>query len=603
MVKYLKNYKIRFLRMPYFRTPWYLAGVHPYVIRMLLLMLMYDRFLGQIGGRSFRPMISNSPIVPHFFALLGDTPDFPFFARSELLKMLAYAGTSMHLVRAICGPTTHVNNLFHGKVMRMILSRVVSCTLGNPVIASSLALSFSAISSYPLGIPVANLCLSIVPHLSPDCTIWEIFSILSVLPGANAILRVSTKGFTPSQRKIYDTVYFVENIRWLIRNKAFIMVCKFFHKQKKSSSNQVRLSCFEPVRQFLPSKQFRVEFEKLRRTPDFKELMECIRSLSVTFLLPQDRNQPDFMLCWRVVEVFYASMTACNWNFMSRLLREDDEDSVIELLKCCPVSEVDKPLSFSLSFPDNSADGSGLQFLSILRRGIHSLPSVSMPEGLLRYLRDKKNKKFNQDAKSQLYRIMHILCNFIDFLASDSPHRDFISSCVVFLKSNQEATFKDLKIYLDLLKMDSTDCGFYSILSDFCNFANPSINCTEMTRRSFLCFFDLMRDVLSHERFMKKFSILLHQLIRTKNRESIDTFINRRISTPERYPFLYQIHPFQFTHCLVCHKRLSQDNYSPWFFDDEHDNGLCNDCNQSRMEDDELESWKAYERNHGPTGW
>lgn len=589
--------------MPNFRTPWYLAGVHPDVVMVLLLMLMYDRFLGQIGGRSFRPMILGSPIVPHLFALLGDTRDFPFFARSELLRMLACGGACMHLVRTICGPTTHVNRMFHGKVMRMILHRVVSRTLENPAIASSLALSFSAISIYPLEIPVADLCLSINSHLSPDCTIWEIFSLLSVLPGANAICRISTEDFTPSQQEIYDKVYFVENIRGLIRNRVFIMVCKFFHRQKKSSSNPVRFSCFAPTRKLLPSRQFHAEFEKLRRTPDFLEFMDCMRSLSFTFLEPYERKQPDFILCWRVVEVFYAKMTACNWNFMSRLLREDDEDSVIKLLKCCPVSKVDNPLSFSLSFPDNSADGSGLQFLSILRRGINSLPSVSMPEGILRYLRKKNNTKFNQDAKSQFYRIMHILCNFIDFLASDSPHRAFISSCVVFLKSNQDATFRDLEIYLDLLKMDSTDCGFYSILSDFCNFANPSMHCTEMTKRSFLCFFDLMRDVLSHERFMEKFSILLRQLMRNKNEESIDSFINQRISNPERYQFLCQMQPFKFTRCLVCRDPLSQENYDPRFRYDEHDNGLCDDCEQLREEDEELESWEAYERNHGPSRW
>jgi hypothetical protein len=589
--------------MPNFRTPWYLAGVHPDVVMVLLLMLMYDRFLGQIGGRSFRPMILGSPIVPHLFALFGDTRDFPFFARSELLRMLACGGACMHLVRAICGPTTHVNRMFHGKVMRMILHRVVSRTLENPAIASSLALSFSAIGIYPLEIPVADLCLSINSHLSPDCTIWEIFSLLSVLPGANAICRISTEDFTPSQQEIYDKVYFVENIRGLIRNRVFIMVCKFFHRQKKSSSNPVRFSCFAPTRKLLPSRQFHAEFEKLRRTPDFSEFMDCMRSLSFTFLEPYERKQPDFILCWRVVEVFYAKMTACNWNFMSRLLREDDEDSVIKLLKCCPVSKVDNPLSFSLSFPDNSADGSGLQFLSILRRGINSLPSVSMPEGILRYLRKKNNTKFNQDAKSQFYRIMHILCNFIDFLASDSPHRAFISSCVVFLKSNQDATFRDLEIYLDLLKMDSTDCGFYSILSDFCNFANPSMHCTEMTKRSFLCFFDLMRDVLSHERFMEKFSILLRQLMRNKNGEFIDAFINQIISNPERYQFLCQMQPFQFTRCLVCRDPLSRDNYDPRFRYDEHDNGLCDGCEQLREEDEELESWEAYERNHGPSRW
>lgn len=573
--------------MPHLRTFWYLAGVHPNVIRMLLLMLMYDRFLGQIGGRSFRPMILGSAIVPHLFAVLEDTRDFPFFARSELFKMLAYAGTSMHLVRAICGPTTHVNNLFHGKVMRMILRRIVSFTLSDPLIASSLALSFSAIRSYPLGIPVADLCLSINPHLSPDCTIWQILSLLSVLPGANAILRVSTKGFTPSQQEIYDKVYFVENIIRLIGNRVFIMVCKFFHKQKKSLPNPERLSCFEPVRQFLPSRQFRVEFEKLRRTPDFKELMECIRSLSVTFLLPQDRNQPDFMLCWRVVEVFYAKMTACNWNFMSRLLGEDDEDSVLELLEeGCPDSEVDSPLSFSLSFPDNSANGSGLQFLSILRRSVHSLPSVGIPEALLEFLHKQRNIKFNMNPKSQIYRIMHILCNFINFLTSNSPHRDFICSCIVFLKSDQDETFRDLQIYLDLLKSDlSRGCGFFEIFADFCNFANPSMHCTEMTQISFLCFFELMRDVLSHKSFMGEFQRFLNDL--KKKREPIedftDKFINQITIKSARYQFLSKVEPFSFTFCLKCHMLLYCDNnYTLRFWDD---NGLCDTCNELNPDD------------------
>ena len=520
--------------MPHFRTPWYLAGVHPDVVMVLLLMLMYDRFLGQIGGRSFRPMILRSPIVPHFFALLGDICGFPFFARGKHLRMLAYAGTSMHLVRAICGPTTHLNCNIHCRVMQMILGRILSCTLGNPVIASSLAMSLSAISSYPLGIPVADLCLSINPHPSRNYTIRELFSLLSVLPGANAICRVSTEGFTPSQEETYGKVYFLENMRHLLfsGNRALIMVCKFLHN---------------------PSKQYCAEFEKLQRTPDFQEFMDCMRSLSVTFLQPQDRKQPDFMLCLRVVELFCAKMAACNWKFMSMLLKENDEDSVLELLEeGFPNSKVDNPLSFSLSFPDNSADGSGLPFLSILRRDIHSLPSVHMPNALLKHLRRKKNRTFDEDAKSQLYRIMDILCNFIKFLTSDTPHRDFISSCIVFLKPNQETACRELEIYIELLKMKdpSTDYDFYSIFSDFCKIANSSMQCTEMTKISFLCFFDLMRNILSHERFMGKFSILLNELNREKNGESIDylieRFINRRSSNPKRYPFLRLVYPKGF---------------------------------------------------------
>jgi len=574
--------------MPYFRNPWYLAGVHPDFVMVLLLMLMYDRFLRQIGGRYFRPMILGSPIVPHLFALLGDTRDFPFFARSELLRMLACAGTSIHLVRAICGATTHRRITF----MQMILHRVVSRTLGNPAIASSLALSFSALSRYPLEIPVADLCLSINLNLSPDCTIWEMLSLLSVLPSANAIRGVSTEGFTLSQQEIYNMVYFVENIQQLIlsENKVLIMVCKFFHKQKKSSANQ--------------SRQYREQFEKLRGTSDFSEFMVCMRSLSVTFLQPQDRKQPDHILCWRVLEVFYAKMTACNWNFMSRLLREDDEDSVLELLEeGCPDSKVDSPLRFSLSFPDNSAKSSGLQFLSILRRSINSLPSVrkNVLKELLKYLRKKKNKKFDQDAKSQFYRIMHILCNFINFLTSDSPHRDFICSCIVFLKSNQEATFRDLEIYLDLRKMDpSTVCDFCDIFADFCNFANPSMHCTEMTKRSFLCFFDLMRDVLSHKHFMGKFSRLLTEL-KIKNKgepidDLINAFVDRRSSNPRGYQFLGQMNPFQFTRCSDCHAPLSQENYCPWFRYDGHDNGRCDECDAFATMEAQLQAYKEVER-------
>jgi hypothetical protein len=331
--------------------------------------------------------------------------------------------------------------------------------------------------------------------------------------------------------------------------------------------------------------------------------MECIRSLSVIFLQPQDRKQPDSMLCWRVIEVFYASMTACNWNFMSRLLGEEDEDSVLELLEeGCPDSEVNSPLSFSLSFPDNSANVSGLPFLSILRRGIHSLPSVRIPKELLKHLCKKKNKRFDEDAKSKVYRIMHILCNFLKFLESNSPHRDFICSCVVSLKSNQNEAFGNLQIYLDLYKMidTSTDYDFRNIFADFCNFANPSMHCAEMTKRSFLCFFDLMRDVLSHERFMGNLSILLNKLARKKKGEHIDDlikeFINRRSRNLVKYPFLCQMQPFQFTQCLECRAHLSPENYNPRFRYGDVDDSLCDDCDVRKTKEAKLERMMKDER-------
>jgi hypothetical protein len=94
--------------------------------------------------------------------------------------------------------------------------------------------------------------------------------------------------------------------------------------------------------------------------------------------------------------------------------------------------------------------------------------------------------------------------------------------------------------------------------------------------------------------------------MRTKNRESIDTFIDRRISSPERYQFLCQMQPFQFTSCLKCRDLLSRDNYNPRFRYDKNENGLCDDCEQSRMEDEQLEAYKEEERwsfARGPRGW
>jgi hypothetical protein len=551
---------------------WNLAGVNPNVIRVLLLILTYDRFLGQIVERSFHPMILGSAIVPHFFALLEDTRDFPFFARSDRLSMLAHGSLTLYLIRAICGRTTRVDRRFHLQVMPMIIKSVVRGILRDPVIASSLALSFSAIMTYPLGPYNAGLCLSINPRLSPDCTIWQIISIVSVLPGANAIRRISTEGFTPSQQENYDNVHFLENIRQLIlsENKVLILVCKFFHKQKKSSVNQNSFFC--------------EEFEKLRRTPDFQEFMKCMISFTVTFFQPQDHKQLDCMLCWRVVEVFYTKMTACNWNFMSMLLRENDEDSVLKLLEeGCPVSEVDRPLSFSLSFPDNFADSSGLRFLSILRSGIHSLRSLRKKKNvlkeLLKALGKKKNSRFTKDAKSQIYRIMLLLCKFIKFIKSDSPHRDFIISCILFLKSNQEVTFRYLSIYLDLLNMDSSRvCDFYSIFSDFCNFADQSMHCAEMTKKSFLCFFDLMRDVLSHERFMKRFSNLLTKISNTSSDEVVKDFAVCISDAPGNYTFLRLVQPFKFTICSKCDKHLSDDNYLPSLRLYVDGDDLCDNC-------------------------
>ena len=243
-----------------------------------------------------------------------------------------------------------------------------------------------------------------------------------------------------------------------------------------------------------------------------------------------------------------------------------------------------------MSVPNNYADGSGLKFLSILRRGIHSLHSLrkNVLEELLKHLDKKKNSRYNKDSKSQVYRIMLLLCKFIKYIESDSPHRDFIISCILFLKSNQEATFRELSIYLDLLNMDSSRvCDFYSIFSDFCNFAGA-----EMTERSFLCFFDLMRDVLSHELFMKRFSNLLIKISNNLHLdisidESVNEFAVRTSNTLRTYLFLIRVNPFRVESCSKCSILLDDINYIPSLrrcSKDEDGDGddLCDECFDTR---------------------
>ena len=71
----------------------------------------------------------------------------------------------------------------------------------------------------------------------------------------------------------------------------------------------------------------------------------------------------------------------------------------------------------------------------------------------------------------------------------------------------------DLAKFLDLQKFqDKRLHDFYKLFKRFCNFADPSMGCSEMTERSLLCFFDLMENALSNEHFIMSFSQFLKNL-------------------------------------------------------------------------------------------
>jgi hypothetical protein len=107
-----------------------------------------------------------------------------------------------------------------------------------------------------------------------------------------------------------------------------------------------------------------------------------------------------------------------------------------------------------------------------------------------------------------------------------------------------------------------------------------------------------MREVLSHKRFMGKFSYFLYKLqIKTK-KDSVDSltkkFVDRRKSNPGMYLFLRLMQPFQFTHCSKCDKPLSHDEH-----DEQHDKSLCEECDARTTMEAQLESMMEDDK-HGP---
>jgi hypothetical protein len=113
-----------------------LAGVTPEVFILFLLMLKYDHFFGQIGGRvSTKLMILGSPIVHHLLAMLEDTRVFPYFETKHHNMMLMCHGHVFHFVTAICGQPNNANRSMRAMVINHILNHILSRIACDPAIA------------------------------------------------------------------------------------------------------------------------------------------------------------------------------------------------------------------------------------------------------------------------------------------------------------------------------------------------------------------------------------------------------------------------------------------------------------------------------------
>jgi hypothetical protein len=490
--------------MPHFRTFWRLAGVHPCVVMVLLLMLMYDRFLRQIGGRSFRPMILGSPIVPHLFALLGDTRDFPFFGRGQQLRMLAYAGTSMHLVRAICGPTTSRNNNMNAKIAQIIFSRIVSRTLHDLNCKMILQKSLTKLANYFKEEEFFTIEIIPPPFFLPHLySIWKVFSLLLVLPEPSfQLVNLSTIGLTTDQLSAYNTMYLLCTMRemYMSENSAFIGFCIFFDEHEHMNTQSAnREGIFDPR--------------------DYQAFMDLVTELLVLFFpKKEERSRGDHQKCIQIFDLFYQKMKKISdWNSISRLLSSQDDEYIQERLAEFPFKFQNENFQVDLEIPIFTPPVElEINVFNLLKKA----EGIEVPDVILEVLSVLIHQKFESDAESRLYRLMFIFFRFLNFIRADTLECNFVFTCLVGLYSGHQFWVCD--IYVDLHGWQDK-CGgdFYEFFSDFCKFVDPRMHCIQMTKRSFLSFFKLMRDVLSDEHFISQLSEFLEGVKKVEDRQMV----------------------------------------------------------------------------------
>lgn len=350
--------------MPLNSRAWELTRFHPNFILVMFLMLMYDRFLTQFGGRNFRPSISVSPIVPYLLTIMSDTRTFPFFSKGDLLKMLGCHGTTLHLVRAICGPTTYENHTVQSKVMRLILGQVLSGIASNPM-AISCFKRCSRLLTSPVCVPQSPICVNI-SHDEFICfklkNIWQMLSLCTVLPEAKVILDISSANLSPDQMKTYDKLYMVIIFRHLFesRNKVFIVLCKYFHLIKKYGIQRRCNDCITLLR-----KRTEQKLQLQKASHDFEVYCYYLHCLSTKLLQHRELKENIVDDSIKLLEIFFQQMAVpyssqldsrvSEFLGLSVLLQQEDQETLLEQLKVNPRPQARKDLSFCVSAPLHSS--------------------------------------------------------------------------------------------------------------------------------------------------------------------------------------------------------------------------------------------------------
>ena len=569
-----------------------LTRFQPDFILVMFLMLMNKLFFAKIGGRHFRLIISVSPIVPPLLMIMSDTQAFPFFSRGHLLKMLTCHGATLHLLRALCGPTTKVNHNMNGRIMHGILRRIVSRIASNPMVVSCFRRCSIALQTYTVLIPRSQICVEIPDQniVSKLRTIWELLSLCTSLPDAKAILDISSANLSDVQMKTYDMLYMICIFRRLFecRNSVFILLCKYFHLVKKYEEQRRSDRCFMGLR-----KRIEEKLQLQTASHDFEVYSYYLHFL-FTKLLPSKLSVNIIDDSFNILVMFFQTMTEVHSIYkkdstsmfggryvrtssfagISDILEQEDEEKLLEQLKNGLRNQERKSLNFCVSPPNHSSPE---WLFSLLQRANSLCVSQIICEKFEEIVKFMENGRYCKDEyKNRFARLMLIVVKFALWSQSYHPHRHFIFQCISFMKQTRTPKKHDLAKLLDLQKyQDTTDTrlhDFYNLIKTFCKFADQRMGCCEMTERSLLFLFNMMQNVLSHPEFFISLSEFLKTLenepVSWKIRSMCMCFLDVLKLNPQFKSIIRDIAYYRLTNCKHCACFLSKDN----------DAGLCQDC-------------------------
>jgi hypothetical protein len=596
MVKAEKNYKIRFLRMPLNSRIWDLAGVHPGFVMVLLLMLLHDRFLANFGGRNHHPMRLNiSLIFTQILTIMSDTQSFPFFSRCDILKMFAYHGATLHIVGAFCGPITPFNCNEYFRNWSHILRRVLSGIVSKSKIASCFEVCLGTLLSYPLSIPQSPLRVELCDWNFSFNTIFQILSLSTIFPEANAILDISSANLSGVQMRTYMNIYMIIIFRRLFetRNRVFIAICRYYdltkiyEKERRSPDEcaQLRIMLEKKLRRLLESHDFEVYthyfqfllFQVLSPAKHTKSLI--LDSLIILGEFCDMMRRGSSRMESRVAP-WKCNTVVKTYDFFGLLfpLEQKCHTKLLSQLSMDPIPPPNnRVLSFCIISPVHSSHGWLFHLLKIAY-------GLDFPPGLCGCLENihfsmESCRSYSNKSKNMWCRLMVLLLRFVEMVKSEHKQKHFLFDCISFMKETS-GSILELERFLNLYSYQDISNKwiiFDIVFRHYLKFTNPGHS--QPTARKLLSFFEKMHRIFSNERFLRIVQEFIQEFLKAINDKSrlwscpysiCNSFLDNLSKNPKFYWVVQGICYFRRTICERCNIRLH----------DRNDSGLCDPCSQ-----------------------